>query len=77
MAKSGQDNIRVVERAYPAVKGTSLKLPAMILSVVFAGFAALCAGLFSAFTCKGYATSESVERSLDLPVLASAPARLA
>jgi uncharacterized protein involved in exopolysaccharide biosynthesis len=77
MAKSGQDNIRVVERAYPAVKGTSLKLPVMVLSVLFAAFAAVCAGLISAFTSKGYATSETVERTLNLPVLASAPARLA
>jgi len=74
MANSGQDNIRVVERAYPAVKGVSLRLPVIGLSVLFAGFAALCAGLFSAFTSKGYPTSESVERTLDLPVLASAPA---
>jgi len=77
MAKSGQDNIRVVERAYPAVKGTSLKQPVMILSVLFAGFAALCAGLFSAVLSKGYATAETIERTLNLPVLASAPARLA
>ena len=39
--------------------------------------AAVCAGLISAFTSKGYATSETVERTLNLPVLASAPARLA
>ncbi len=77
MAKSGQDNIRVVERAYPAVKGTSLKQPVMILSVLFAGFAALCAGLFFAVLSKGYATADTIERTLDLPVLASAPARLA
>ncbi len=75
MAKSGQDNIRVVERAYPATSGTSLKKPVMILAVLFAAFAALCAGLLSAFTAKGYPTPEAVERTLNLPVLAAAPAR--
>lgn len=74
MARSGQDNIRVVERAFPAAKGTSLKAPVMVLSVLFAAFAALCAGLFSAFLSRGYATTEAVERSLDLPVLAAARA---
>lgn len=77
MAKSGQDNIRVVERAYPATKGTSLKQPVMVLAILFAAFAALCAGLLSAVLSKGYATSDSIERSLRLPVLASAPAHLA
>ena len=77
MARSGQNSIRVIERAYPAAKGTSLKQPVMILSVLFAAFAALCAGLFSALTAKGYATTETIERTLRLPVLASAPARAA
>lgn len=73
LAKSGNDNIRVVERAYPATVGTSLKKPVMIVAVLFAAFAALCAGLLSAFLSKGYPTPETIERTLQLPVLAAAP----
>ena len=73
--KAGDDAIKVVERAYPTTKGVSLKTPVMILSVMFAAFAALCAGLISAFTARGYPTPEAVERTLHLPVLAAAPAR--
>lgn len=74
MAKSGQDSIRVIERAFPATKGTSLKQPVMAVSILFAAFAAVCAGLFSAFLDRGYASPEAVERTLDLPVLATARA---
>jgi uncharacterized protein involved in exopolysaccharide biosynthesis len=74
MAKSGQDNIRVIERAYPSARGVSLRTPAALLAVLFAAFAALSAGLFSAFLDPGYATTETIERTLRLPVLVSAPA---
>lgn len=73
--KSGDDNIKVVERAYPSTRGTSLKAPVMAGAFLFGLFAALCAGLFSAFTARGYPTPEAVERTLHLPVLATAPAR--
>jgi uncharacterized protein involved in exopolysaccharide biosynthesis len=73
-AKTGEDNIRVIERAYPAAKGTSLKIPVMILSILFAAFTALCVGLLSAFLSGGYPTAETIERTLQLPVLATAPA---
>lgn len=73
LSKSGgDDNIRVVERAYPATVGTSLKKPVMVLAVLFAAFTALCAGLFSAFLSKGYPTTETIERTFHLPVLAAA-----
>jgi uncharacterized protein involved in exopolysaccharide biosynthesis len=75
LAKGGDGNIRVIERAYPPTAGTSLKIPIIGLSVVFALFAALCAGLFAGFLGKGYPTTEAVERELDLPVLAAAPRR--
>jgi uncharacterized protein involved in exopolysaccharide biosynthesis len=74
MAKSGQDNIRVVERAFPSAKGVSLRAPAMALAIVFAAFAAFSAGLFSAFLARGYATPEAIERTLHLPILATAAA---
>ncbi len=73
LAKSGDDNIKVVERAYPATQGTSLKKPVMILAILFAAFAALCAGLLSAFLSKGYPTPQTIERTLHMPVLATAP----
>ena len=45
----------------------------MILTVAFAAFAALCAGLMRAFLTRGYPTAEAVGRELDLPVLVAAP----
>ena len=73
LAKNGEGNIRVIERAYPPTTGVSLKKPVMLLSVVFAAFAALCAGLLAAFLSKGYPTPEAVERELELPVLIATP----
>lgn len=73
LAKGGDGNIRVIERAYPATSGVSLKTPVMMLSLVFAAFAALCAGLLSAFLARGYPTTETVERTFHMPVLAAAP----
>jgi uncharacterized protein involved in exopolysaccharide biosynthesis len=73
LAKNGEGNIRVIERAYPPTTGVSLKKPVMMLSLLFAAFAALCAGLLAAFLSKGYPTPEAVERELELPVLVAAP----
>ncbi|MDP3660261.1 GumC family protein [Phenylobacterium sp.] len=66
------DNIRIVERALPPTKGTSLKKPVAILSLLFAGFTALCAGLLRAFLRPGLPTPRSAARTLDLPVLGAA-----
>ena len=74
LATGGDDgNVRVVQRAFVPTRGTSLKRPALMASAVFAAFAALCAGLVGAFLSRGYATAEAAERSLDMPVLATAP----
>ena len=53
------------------MEGVSLKLPAIILTLILAGLAALAAGLVRAMTRTGFATPGSVERTLGLPVLAA------
>ena len=72
IAQQGDNNVRVVERAFVPTAGSSMKKPLMILAILFAGFTALCAGLLRAFTRRGYPTAASAQRSLDLPVLATA-----
>lgn len=71
MMRRGDNAIRVLEPATPPVEGVSLKLPAIILSLILAGLAALAAGLARALTRSGFATPGSVERTLGLPVLAA------
>jgi uncharacterized protein involved in exopolysaccharide biosynthesis len=73
MAARSNDNIRVISRATPPVKGSSLKRPVAILALLFAGFTGLCVGLLRAFLRPGLATPSSAERTFDLPVLAAAP----
>ncbi len=77
MASSANDNVRVVERAVPPTTGASLKAILFAASFVFAAFAALCAGLARIFLRRGFATPSSAARTLDLPVLASAPLKAA
>lgn len=73
LAKGGEGNIRVIQRAFPPTTGTSLKKPVIFLSILFGAFAALCAGLLRAFLTKGYPTPEAVEREIELPVLITTP----
>ena len=76
LASTGDDgDVRVVQRAYTPTKGSSLKQPAILLAAGFAGFAALCAGLVAAFLSRGFPSAGAAERTLDMPVLASVPAR--
>ena len=72
IAKRTNDNIRVVERATPPAKGTSLKKPVFILAFLFAAFTALALGLLKVFMRRGFPTASSAARTLDLPVLATA-----
>lgn len=67
-----EDNIRVVERAQTPGRGESLRKVAFILAFVFAAFTALCVGLLRVFLRPGFASSAVAERTLDLPVLATA-----
>lgn len=69
----GADNIRIVERASPPTRGSSLRMPSMILVILFAGFTALCVGLMRIFLRSGFTTPASAGRTLELPVLAVAP----
>ena len=69
-AKVEADNIRIIEPARAPTEGESLKLPVAALAILFAGFSALVAGLFSAFSRNGLGTPRSVQRATGLPVLA-------
>ncbi len=73
IAAYSNDSIRIVERALPPTKGKSLKRPLFVLSFLFAGFTALCAGLLRAFLRPGMPTPRTASRTLDLPVLGAAP----
>ena len=73
IAAAAQDNIRVVERARVPTRGESLRRIAFVAAFLFAAFTALCVGLLRVFTREGFATSATAERTLDLPVLATAP----
>jgi len=72
IARQGNDNISIVERAVPPVQGKSLKTPVILLALVVALFTAICAGLIRTFLRPGLSTAASASRTLDLPVLAVA-----
>jgi uncharacterized protein involved in exopolysaccharide biosynthesis len=73
IAAFSNDSIRIVERALPPTKGKSLRKPAFVLTFLFAGFSALCAGLLRAFLRPGLPTPRAASRTLNLPVLGAAP----
>lgn len=76
IASTTNDNIRIVSRATEPTKGKSLKKPVIVLAFLFAGFTALCAGLLRMFLRPGLPTAQSASRTLDLPVLATAPMKV-
>jgi polysaccharide biosynthesis protein PslE len=75
LVAAGADNVTVIERAQPPSTGKSLKAPALAAVFLFAAFTALCIGLLRIFSRRGFATPDSVRRTLDMPVLAVAPAK--
>ena len=75
IARQGNDNISIVQRAVPPVQGKSLKRPAMALALLLAAFTALCVGLVRAFLQPGMPSAEAASKTLDLPILATAPAK--
>lgn len=77
IAEKVNDNIRVVARAVAPTEGTSLRMPVAVLSFLLAGFTALSLGLARIFLRQGFATPSSASRTLDLPVLATAPLKAA
>ncbi len=75
IAQKSNDNIRVVEPAVVDTHPKSLRRPVQILSVVFAAFTALCAGLLAMFLRAwdgGAINPLSTARDFDLPILATA-----
>jgi uncharacterized protein involved in exopolysaccharide biosynthesis len=72
MEAASEDNIRVIETAQAPGAGESLRKIAFVPAFLFAGFTALCVGLLRVFTRPGFASAEVAERTLDLPVLATA-----
>ncbi|MGH6970154.1 MAG: GumC family protein, partial [Caulobacteraceae bacterium] len=72
IARATNDNIRIVERAMPPAQGTSLRRPVLALSLAFALFSSICAGLLRMFLRPGLPTPASAARTLDLPVLGAA-----
>src|SRR5690606_14531421 len=75
LVAAGADNVTVIERAQVPSQGKSLKVPLLAAVFLFAGFTALCVGLLRVFTRRGFTTPASVGRTLDMPVLAVAPAK--
>lgn len=74
LAQAANDNIHVVERAVPPVEGDSMRLPVLALAFIFACATALAAALTRIFMGRGFPTPASASRTLNLPVLATAPA---
>lgn len=72
MSAVAEDNIRVVERAQIPGQGESLRKIAFVLAFLFAAFTAFCVGLLRVFLRRGFATAGVAERTLDIPVLATA-----
>jgi uncharacterized protein involved in exopolysaccharide biosynthesis len=65
------DGIRVLEPANVPVRPTATRSVVAVLAFALACLAAIVAGLLKALSRTGFATRRSVERTLDLPVLAT------
>ncbi len=77
MTRRAEDAVRVVEKASLPDKAKSLKKVVLIIAFLFAAFTALCAGLLRIYTRKGFASADMAGKTLDLPVLAQAPVKVA
>ena len=77
IAQQSSDNIHVVQRALPPAKGASLRGEGLIAAFLFAALTALAVGLGRIFLRRSFATAASASRTLDLPVLATAPLKVA
>ncbi len=65
------DGIRVLEPANVPLRPIATRPIVVVLAFLLACLAAIVAGLLKALTRTGFATRRSVERTLDLPVLAT------
>ena len=75
IARQSNDNISIVQRATPPVRGKSLRRPVLALALLLAVFTAICAGLVRILLRPGMPSAAAAGRTLDLPVLATAPAK--
>ena len=75
IARQSNDNISIVQRAAPPAQGKSLRRPVIILGLFLAAFTAVCVGLVRVFLRPGLPSASAAGRTLDLPVLATAPAK--
>lgn len=73
VAQSANDNVRVIERALPPVRGNSLRGEILALTFLIALATALAAAFTRIFLRRSFATAGSASRTLDLPILATAP----
>lgn len=73
VAQTANNNIRVAQRAIPPVRGKSLRAEVLIASFLLALATALAAAFTRIFLRRGFTTPASASRTLDLPVLATAP----
>ena len=73
ISQEASDNIHVVQRALPPARGASMRGEGVIAAFVFALITALAVGLGRIFLRRSFATAASASRTLDLPVLATAP----
>ena len=65
------EDVRVLEPATVPTEPEPTRALLALLAFAAAVGAALCAGILKALTRTGFATRRSVERTLDLPVLAT------
>ena len=65
------DSVKMTEPPTVPIEGSSLKLPVAILSLLFAGFTALIVGLIMAYSKRGFATVNSLQNTVGLPVLST------
>ena len=77
------DNIRIIERPVPAVRGASLRMPVMALSIFFAAATALLAGALRVLSrtplpsaARAPAASAASSHIRDLPILAALPMKV-
>jgi uncharacterized protein involved in exopolysaccharide biosynthesis len=75
VAQTASDNIRVAQRATPPVRGESLRGELLAASFLLGLLTALAVAFTRIFLRRGFTTPASASRTLDLPVLATAPER--
>ena len=75
LARAGAGDGRLLERAAVPRRGESSRIPAAATAFILALMAALGVGLLHAFSRRGFATPQSVERTLGVPVVAAVRAR--